>query len=190
LSNDYILKIGLATENEAKLGLFEFLKTQYLRQVDFDLDRAAGLAAGVTNKVFGEQPNDEANTAFARDNEKLIEAQAREIARDETLCQLLSGAAYNTCYARFLRAGGKRSMFSNTFLAYVRAGCNPTNRLNRQIIVELGSEILTLNAHILDSMDAMQSLGILRTLPHSPNERLFYDAVHDFANRVGVQFQP
>src|SRR6202041_523425 len=111
----------------------------------------------------------------------LIEAQAREIARDETLCQLLSGAAYNTCYARFLRAGGKRSMFSNPFLGYVRAGCNPTSRSNRQIIVELGIEILTLDGHILDSMDAMQSLGILRSFPHSPNERLFHDAVHNFA---------
>lgn len=80
-------------------------------------------------------------------------------------------------------------MFSNPFLGYIRPGRDPMSRLNRQIIAELGIKIQALDEHILDSMDAMQSLGILRQLPYSPNERLFYDAVHEFARRVGVQFQ-
>ena len=80
-------------------------------------------------------------------------------------------------------------MFSSPFLAYVRAGRDLRSRSNREIHLELGIEILTLDRHILDSMDAMQSLGIFRPLPFSPNERQFYDAVHQFALSVGVQFQ-
>lgn len=189
MSNEYILKIGLASENEAKWGLFEFLQTEYLKEVGFDADRAAALAGAVTNRVFGEEPDGEANIAFAKKNPELIETRAREIRQDEFLCQLLSGAAYNACYARYLRAGGKRSMFSNPFLAYIRAGREATSRVNGQIVAELGREILSLDGHILDSMDAMLSLGIFRQLPYSPNEHLFYDAVHEFARRAGVQFQ-
>jgi hypothetical protein len=189
VSRDYILRFGLATENEAKMGLWEFLQAEYLKRAGFDVERAAALAGGVTNKVFGAPPNNEANAAFAKENPELIEAHAREIGQNERLCMLLSGAAYNSCFARYLRAGGKCSMFSSPFLAYVRAGRDLRSRSNREIHLELGIEILTLDRHILDSMDAMQSLGIFRPLPFSPNERQFYHAVHQFALSVGVQFQ-
>ena len=188
VSDDYILKIGLATENEAKLALFHFLQAEYLKRSGFDGNRAAALAGAVTNRVFGEEAEADENAAFVRENPELIEVHARQIGQDESLCVLLSGAAYNTCYARYLRAGGKRSMFSNPFLAYVRSGGDLTSDSNRQINVELYSEIKVLDGHILASMDAMQSLGIFRPLPYSPNERKFYDAVHQFAGRVGVQF--
>jgi hypothetical protein len=188
VSDDYILKIGLATENEAKLALFHFLQAEYSEESRIDPERPEALAASVTNRVFGEESDGDANAAFAKENPELITTCAREIGKRNDLCKLLSGAAYNTCYARYLRAGGKRSMFSNRFLGYVRAGRDLTSPSNRQIQVELYSEIALLGRHILRPMDAMATLGISRPLPYSPNERDFYNAVHEFARRVGVEF--
>lgn len=67
------------------------------------------LAAAVTNRVFGEGENRE----FALD-------YALVLRYDEALCCILSGAAYNGCYARYLLAGGEIGPFSNQYLDYVR----------------------------------------------------------------------
>lgn len=188
VSDDYIRKIGLATENEAKLGLFHLLEAEYSKQLGFDEERAAALAGSVTDRVFGEEPAGDEKVAFVKANPELIEKHARELRNREDLCALLTGAAYNTCYARYLEAGGKRSMFSNPYLGYIRAGRNLLSRSSREIQLNAYAEITSLDPRILRPLDAMESLGILRPLPYSPNERNFYYAVHQFAKRVGVQF--
>lgn len=187
--SDYIRKIGLATENEAKLALFCHLEAEYSKLGAFQGDVPAALAGAVTNKVFGEEAAAEESREFTKNNPDLIGTYARRISEDGDLCRLLTGAAYNTCYGRYLRAGGKRKMFSNPFLAYIRANRDLTSSSNRQIAKDLYIEISTVSSHILEPMDAMQALGILRLLPHSPNEREFYNAVHKFARHVGVKFE-
>ena len=152
-------------------------------------DFAEGLAATVTDRIFGEEAKQEPQVEFAKQHRDLIDRQAKAIAEREELCRLLTGAAYNACYARYLRAGGKRSMFSNPFLAYVRAGIDLRSQASREVQVQLYGEIGLLGRQILRPLDAMGSLGILRPLPYSPNEREFYDAVRAFAQRVGVTFR-
>ena len=190
MSDAYILKIGLATENAAKLGLFRFLAEEYKKQYESepDPDFAEEVAATVTDRIFGEEAKQEPQVEFAKQHSNLITEQAKAIGNREELCRLLTGAAYNTCYARYLRAGGKRSMFSNPFLAYIRAGRDISSQSSREIQVQLYGEIGLLGRQILRPFDTMESLGILRPLPYSPNEREFYDAVRAFAQRVGVTF--
>jgi hypothetical protein len=74
-------------------------------------------------------------------------------------------------------------MFSNAFLAYIRT-------LRREDSYEATRlKLLKPNqkfgSDILDTIESMQSLGILRPLPDSPNERSYYYAVHRFAVDVG-----
>lgn len=183
MADDYICKIGTATENTAKLALFHHLWSEYQKR-GHNQEFAGGLAGCVTDRIFGEQPKGEAKIEFAQKNADLIESYAREVSRNEGLCQMLTGAAYNVCYARYLLAGGKRTPFTNPFLAYVRAGRDLTNRTNREVEIQLYSEISGLGHTILAPIESMRALNIFRPLPYSPDERAFYDVVCRFGKHV------
>jgi hypothetical protein len=114
-TEDYLKQICSATANEAKMGLALVLMNRYERESDgkpISEDEVAALVAGVVNCVFGE----DASNDYQRNNADKIAAYGHELANDEELCLVLSGAAYNMAYARYLIAGGSRGMFSNDFL--------------------------------------------------------------------------
>ena len=139
----------------------------------------------MTNKVFGERGTEEAHPRFAAEKAELIERDARLFASDGDLCACLSGAD-STCYARFVDAGGSRGMFSNTFLAYIRALSQGDSTLTGRF----AKQIEDLGSHVLAPVRSMVSLGIFRPLPYNPNERSFYDSVHQFgvAAKTGKHF--
>jgi hypothetical protein len=180
--DDYIRKIGHATETEAKIGLYYALYRRYAKDRGLAAhasdEAVAKLAAAVTNKVFGERGTAEAGPCFAAENAQLIEREARQLASDEEICACLSGAGYNASYARYLEAGGSRGMFSNVFLAYVRALSQGDATLAARYAEQIGERGKDVLAPIL----SMVALGIFRPLPYGPNEREFFDAAHRFAN--------
>lgn len=182
----YLLQICSATENLAKTGLYMFLHGQYVNKAGLPDEQAIPLAAAVTNRVFGEKPTGQTGAAFAEQNKDLIDSHAQQLASDDALCSRLSGAAYNTSYGRYIAAGGSRGMFSNKFLTYIRtlrrlhdSDCDTIRR-------KTAAEIKSLNEDILGPVESMICLGILRPLPDNPNERNFYDAVHQFAASTGA----
>ena len=190
LGDAYIRKIGHAAEDEAKAALYYVLCRRYAKDKGLGKDilsdnaklaealddHTAKLAAAVTNKVFGERWTEEADPHFAAEKAELIERDAHLFALDRDLCTCLSGAAYNTCYARYIDAGGSRGIFSNTFLAYIRA----LSQGDATLTARFAEKIDKLGIHILDPIRSMVSLRIFRPLPHNPNERAFYDAAHQF----------
>jgi hypothetical protein len=146
-------------------------------------DKAAAIAAAVTNRIFGVPPAND----YQRDNPAHIEGEARRIAEDHRLCLVLSGAAYCASYARYVTHGGSRGMFSNRFLAYVRAVSKGSSYLDVQLKSE--REIDALDAQILSPIRSMIELGIFRPLPYNPDERQFYRDAHEFAVENGVPFK-
>lgn len=185
-TESYLLKICLATEDEAKTGLYMFLLRQYVNKAGLEEQQASLLAAVVTNRVFGEKSTGEPGTAFAAENSKLIDDHARKLASDNALCSCLSGAAYSTSYGRYIAAGGSRGMFSNTFLKYIRTLSRLHDGDYETIRQKTAEQIADLNRTILDPIEAMRFFDIFRPLPDNPNERSFYDAVHQFALDMGV----
>lgn len=189
--DDYVRKIGHATENEAKAALFHILYRRYARDKglaeDALDDDTAKLAAAVTNKVFGESGTEQTDPRFAAEKAELIEHDAHLFALDDEMCACLSGAAYNTCYARYVDAGGSRGMFSNTFLAYVRA----LSQGDATLTARYAERMERLGNTILAPILSMVSLKIFRPLPYGPNERAFYDATHQFclAAKTGKRFR-
>src|SRR5260370_1276177 len=151
--DEYILKIGAETEKQATLALFAFVLRQYQAKAGLDHDGAASLAAAVTNKVFGKVATGDANKAFAAANAPVIEDHARRLASDDNLCAVLSGAAYNICYARYVSAGGRRSMFSNAFLAYIRT-LSRGDSYKTECMKFIG-QITSLGQGILDPIQSM-----------------------------------
>lgn len=175
----YIVEIGSQTENVAKAALSIYLFGKYNVSCEPDGDRAGvKLVAAIVNRVFGEQPSNEDRRQYAAENKSLIDTSARQLSGDESLCQLLSGAAYNTGYARYVRAGGSRGI--NSFLGYVRC----IGRNEPDVQANLAEKIQALGSNILAPIKAMTELGIMRPLAHRPNEREYYDAIARFYERA------
>jgi hypothetical protein len=167
------------------MGLYLVLMNRYEREStgkSISKDKNVALAAGVVNRIFGE---DAAND-FQKSNANKIATRGRELANDEALCLVLSGAAYNMAYGRYLIAGGSRGMFSNDFLTYIRS-CNDASLVD--IRAKVRPKILRLNPKILAPLDTMQELGIYRRLDYNPNEKKYYEASHRFAVDAGVPFR-
>ena len=78
-------------------------------------------------------------------------------------------------------------MFSNTFLAYIRALSQGEATLTERF----AKQIENLGSHVLAPIRSMVSLGIFRPLAYNPNERSFCDAVHQFvvAVKTGKHFR-
>lgn len=185
--DQYVEKIGAVTEIEAKVALSRFLYGQYRVQTGADSERSSALAAAVTNRVFGEVATGDKGMTFAAENSVLIHNDARKLASDEHLCSILSGAAYNAGYARYIRSGGRRGVFANQFLTYIRSLSRDDSY--REIRDKARDGIVRLGTNILAPIESMQELGIFRPLPDNPNERQYYDAVHQFAVDSGVPFK-
>ncbi|HEV3480787.1 MAG TPA: hypothetical protein VGR97_00510 [Candidatus Acidoferrales bacterium] len=130
------------------------------------------LAAGVANRIFGDEASEESYRSFAGENKELVEILARRLGNEEDLCRVLSGAAYNACYARYLDAGGKRGLIT-PYLGYIRA----MSRHDWSSTASIFLKIEKLGKNILAPIDSMFHLGIFRPLPNNPNERNFYEAV-------------
>lgn len=175
---------------EKKILLFDFLYREYLKKEGIDKNEgAAFLASAVTNKVFDERPTGDPGRTFAAANVELIEIHARELAADDRLAAVLTGAAYNACYARYVRAAGTRGIFSNSFLTYVRALSRWGDPSMVELCEKMRRKILELGESVLGPLESMNSLGIFRPLPNNPDERGHYEAVHQFAVEAGVRFK-
>jgi hypothetical protein len=185
-TDSYLLQICSATENMAKTSLYMFLHKQYVSNAGPEDEQATLLAVAVTNRIFGEKPTGEIGTTFEAQNKDLIESHARQLALDDSLCSCLSGAAYNTSYGRYIAAGGKRGMFSNKFLTYIRTLSRLHDGDYELIRAKTAMEIKGLNGVILNAIESMMALGILRPLSDNPNERKFFDVVHQFAVSTGA----
>jgi hypothetical protein len=214
VTGKYIAQIGTITENEAKfaLSMLLFKRSQEgaifadCRSLEGE-DIAVLCSAAVMNVVFGEINLQHASTPrvkklvdnekisvganvpekalkFASENALLIESQINWLSSDDKLCATLSGAAYNACYARYIKAGGSRGIFSNTFITYIRTLFS-LEHLNFHL--KQHSKILDLGPAILSPIESMQHYGILRPFPHNPNERKFYDDVHELAVTLGLK---
>lgn len=121
---------------------------------------------------------------FAIDNARLMEAEIRQLSRDNRLCSVLSGAAYNIAYARYVRAGGSRGIFSNHFLTYVRTMfCDP--RL-LEFHLKQARKIEELGRDITKPLDGLVGYGLLCRFPANPDERAYYKAVRQFAEEMAT----
>jgi hypothetical protein len=190
----YLKDIGTATEREIKFSLATFLFKRYggeLEPASAEIveifgelalpnsDECYAYAAGVTNRVFGEQ----LTTPFQTQHVIEITERAKHLSTNERLSSLITGAAFNICYARYAVAGGKHGIFSNNYLAYIRTiGRSPGS----DVSFALFKKITYLHPDILNPLTALLELGIFRPLPRNPNSKELFNAVHEFALKVGT----
>jgi hypothetical protein len=181
---NYLRDLATAADGQARMALARYLSEVYAaeRAVRLTEDEVAYLAAGVTNRVFGEPPVND----FQRDQRELISKRSRELSTNDHICELVTKAAYIGCYARYVMSGGSIGVFSNHYLQYIRG----LSFASYDLVQKAQVRIRVLGPAILAPLEAMVELGIFRPLPKNPNEKNFYAEIHEFAIASGVAFNP
>jgi len=208
---EYIVKVGAATEQDAKLALSTYLLHRFVNEATFNNCACAAdkepwyLASGaVMNTVFGEIDLDYTGSAthyrkregaeppvaqnwiptdtvqFATDNSRQIREEIQKLSREYKLQEILTGAAFNIGYARYIKAGGSRGIFSNQFITHVRVLAN----FEPELYLKTLEKIRELDPWILRPLHALYHYNLLSRLPRNPNERDYLTAVQNFAEEM------
>jgi len=97
--------------------------------------------------------------------------------------ELLSGAAYNIGYGRYVAAGG--GLVLNRYLGYLRS-CNlPTkNASDWEANTALYAKLSKLSAGILRPIESLKRWSLWEPRPDNPNEEQYYQAICAFARQA------
>jgi hypothetical protein len=100
------------------------------------------------------------------------------------LHELLSGAAYNIGYGRYITSGGGRLL--NRYLGYMRMENSINNRFDAEQFTKMAVELESKHPHCLRAVASLKKLGIWLLRQYGPNELEYYRSVHAFAEKVGA----
>lgn len=117
---------------------------------------------------------------FATDNASRIRQEIQRLSREYKLQAILTGAAYNIGYARYMKAGGSRGIFSNQFITHVRV----LAEFDAELYLKTFEKIRELDPWILRPLHALYHYNLLSRLPRNPNEQDYLTAVHNFAEEM------
>ncbi|MGA3373353.1 MAG: hypothetical protein ABSC48_16480 [Terracidiphilus sp.] len=204
---NYVSQIGLATENEAKMGLYLLFLDRFTKRIADSGVRAFEhrtadigsnspeelkeysytLAAQCANRVFGDKASAEKWQMFIDANSAQIGEECKCLSSDEYLCQILTKAAYNAAYGRYTKAGGSIGVLSNNYLSFIRTLGRGSSY--DDFAIKKFQKINELDCEILSPILSIGKLGLFRGLPHNPNEKQYYADVHNWAISVGVKFK-
>jgi len=160
---DYLIKVAESTDRNIWIGLSYYLYLHFRRTEENDF--SSDLSIGVANLVLRHRAADSEVEQFASRNKDRIELEARNLNRDRTLCELLSGAAYNSGYGLYVASGGSRLF--NRFLRFIRE-----DRKN---------STTDLAANVIEPIRNLQRLGLWIPREYTPNELDYLKAVQNFA---------
>ena len=176
---EYIFNVGIQTSNTMKFILHELLSRRYTQSHDPEF--AGKLAAEVANYLFEGTYIDVMRSDFANENWHTIEARARELSVEDSLCQALTCAVYNFSYAQYVEAGRKIGWLFHPFLGYVRA-----LQLNDLDAMTRTSEKLPPKSYM--PLVNLWGLKLMRPLPWTPDSKRMQDAVVAFGKSAGCSF--
>jgi hypothetical protein len=144
---------------------------------------ASALAAAVVRFVWNNPPSDATQVFFSRDHRQRIEFEAAQLSTlDGSLRDMLSGAAYDIAYGRYIAAAGSR--LRNRYLSFIRldAAGDPSHV---PAIAALEIELDRLSPAILLPIRSLKSLHLWTPRFH-PDEESYFRAVCHFAEDMGV----
>jgi hypothetical protein len=175
-TTDYIIKVAEATDKNIWQGLCFYLYLSFVKTEGEDF--ASDLAIGTANLVLGRRPADSKVAEFGQQNQARIEREARNLNQDRDLCELLSGAAYNTGYGIYVASGGSRLF--NRFLQFIREDRKADSQSAFQKLEQLGGQ---LPATSPEPIWRLRRLGLWIPRDYSPNELDHLKAIQAFAAR-------
>lgn len=175
---EYIYSVGIETSNVMKFILHGLLSKRY--EQHYDPKFSGKLAAEVANYFFEGTYATAEISDFAVENQAAIETRAQELSSEDSLCQALTCAVYNSCYAQYVQSARKVGFLFHPFLAYVRAlqhnEFDVTAHLSKSDKIPPETSLPLLN---------MSRVGVMRPLPRTPDSKRMLDTVIAFGRSVG-----
>jgi hypothetical protein len=178
----YIAQIGEETYKAATQGLYA-LVCRNLQDTESEVF-AGELAAAVALFIWGDPPTDKRHIAFRQEHQKRIEGEIwKPYLRTPAMQELLSGAAYNIGYGRYVAAGG--GLVLNRYLGYLRS-CNlpSKNASDWKANTALYAKLSDLSTGILRPIESLKSWSLWRPRPNNPNEQQYYQAICAYAQQA------
>lgn len=179
---NYITQIGEETYKAATHGLCALICRNLL---ETESEQFAGeLASAAALLIWNDPPTDKRHIAFRQEHQKRIEGEIwKPYLRTPAMQELLSGAAYNIGYGRYVAAGGGR--FLNKYLGYLRSDSLPSkNASDWSANTSLYAELARLSPGILRPVESLKRFSLWRPRPNNPNEQQYYQAICAFAQQT------
>ena len=178
----YIVQIGEETYKAATQGLYGLICWNLL---ETEHEGFAGeLAAAVALFIWDDPPTDKRHIAFRQEHQKRIESELwKPYLRTPAMQELLSGAAYNIGYGRYVAAGG--GLVLNRYLGYLRS-CNlpAKNASDWEANTSLYAKLSKLSTRILLPIESLKRWSLWEPRPDNPNEQQYYQAICAFARQA------
>ena len=178
----YIVQIGEETYKAATQGLYGLICWNLL---ETEHEGFAGeLAAAVALFIWDDPPTDKRHIAFRQEHQKRIESELwKPYLRTPAMQELLSGAAYNIGYGRYVAAGG--GLVLNRYLGYLRS-CNlpAKNASDWEANTALYAKLSKLSTRILRPIESLKRWSLWEPRPDNPNEQQYYQAICAFARQA------
>ena len=178
---NYIVRIGEETYKAATRGLYVVICRNLLETEPEEF--AGELAAAVALFIWNDPPTDKRHIAFRAENQKRIEGEIwKPYLRTPAMQELLSGAAYNIGYGRYVAAGGGRLM--NRYLGYLRSDNIPSKNASDWMANKaLYAKLSDLSLGILRPIESLKHWSLWRPRPNNPNEQVYYQACLRFCGQ-------
>ncbi len=178
----YITQIGEDTYKAATQGLYALVCRSLLGT---ETEQFAGeMAAAVALSVWEDSPTDKRHLAFHEEHRQRIEAEMRKpYLHAPSMQEILSGAAYNIGYGRYVAAGGSRLL--NKFLGYIRSDSIPNkSKSDWEVNTSLYEDLSNRSTAILRPITSLKRLSLWKPRCSNPNEQEYYRAVCAFAQQA------
>jgi hypothetical protein len=183
---DYIVQTGQETYKAATQGIYALVCRNLLETESEEFARE--LAAAVALFIWDDPPTDKGHIAFRREHQKRIEGEIwKPYLRTPAMQELLSGAAYNIGYSRYVAAGGGRLL--NRYLGYLRSdNLRSKNASDWKAHTALYAKLAELSLGILRPIESLKRWSLWKPRPDNPNEQQYYQAICAFARQSAPTF--
>jgi len=182
IGDNYVVQIGLETYKATTHCVYTLACKNLLETESGTF--AGELAAAVALFIWNDPPTDKRHVAFREQNQTRIEEEIKKpYLRTSEMRELLSGAAYNIGYGRYVAAGGGRLI--NKFLAYIRSDNIPAKTASDwKINTSLYGRLVELSPTILSPVSSLKSLSLWTPRSNNPNEQEYYQSICALAHRL------
>ena len=177
-----ITQIGEETYKAATQGLYALVCRNLL---ETEPEGFAGeLAAAVALFVWDDPPTDKRHIAFREEHQKRLETEmGKSYLHTPSMQEILSGAAYNIGYGRYVAAGGSRLF--NKFLGYIRSDGIPNkSKSDWEVNTSLYKYLSDRSTAILRPITSLKRWSLWKPRSGNPNEQEYYRAVCAFAQQA------
>jgi hypothetical protein len=180
--SEYVIRTAKATEDAIWQGLnfYLYLAIRPTEPEEF----ASDLAVTCSAAILGREPITDERASFRESNSVRIEREIRRLNSDHELCEVLSGAAYNIGYGRYVATGG--GILVNRYRRFIQADRETRNNSYTPAIRECTELIKKMSFAAIEPIQILKKWGLWVPRGPNPDEREYYQRVQSFVSQQNL----